>query len=718
MSESGTNGPEIGARLHEELQRHFGHSAFRPGQEPVVQAAVAGENVLGVMPTGTGKSLCYQLAALLRPGGTLVISPLISLMKDQVDSVSGVAGLRTGVLNSAISRAEQNATMAAWEAGELDLLYAAPERFRNRNFLMALTRRRPAILAVDEAHCVSQWGHDFRPDYLFLATVIRRLKVPVVMALTATATPDVQDDILTQLGLPNARRVVTGFDRPNLYLEVHRLASDRHKRDRLKELLAESAGSGIVYCATRKEAAETAAFIRTLGRTADVYTGELDAEARTRAQEAFMRADDGIVCATSAFGLGVNKPDIRFVFHVSLPGTVEALYQEMGRAGRDGNPARCALLFAPGDLSLQRFLIQAATPTRQDLVNLYGFLRAECGSENTATFRWDEAAGLMNASDIRVRAALSELEKAGLARRMADTETAAVRVELRDGARPNEVISQREQVLGAVRGQRLRKLQAVEAYARLTTCRRAFVRAYFGETDVPETCCACDVCAPRGVSAAPAARTASGAEHRSAEAGQTILQCVARYNERLGRNTIAQILAGSKAARIAESEWFAEWHGRLSELPQVRISEALEELLEDGYIEASVLTRNENAYPVVRLTARGRAVVNGTEPPPAVAIGRAPAPSRAGRTANEALAPETADDLALFERLRAWRLETARAQGLPPYTILGNAALQAVAAHRPSTRDELLDLHGFGPTTVEKWGDAVLALVAAHGEAA
>jgi ATP-dependent DNA helicase RecQ len=357
------------------LQGHFGFESFRPGQEDVVRAALECGRVLGVMPTGTGKSLCYQLTALLRPGGTLVISPLIALMRDQVESLAQHVGLRVALLNSTVGRREQEATLRAWENGEITLLYAAPERFRSRRFLDALTRNRPQVLAVDEAHCVSQWGHDFRPDYLFLRTAIHRLRIPTVMALTATATPDVQKDILAQLGLPDARVVVTGFDRPNLHLEVHALATARAKRERLCELLRETKGSGIVYCGTRKQAEETTALIRGLGRSAATYHGDMPAADRAATQTAFMSDGVEIVAATNAFGLGVNKADIRFVFHAALPGTLEALYQEMGRSGRDGLPARCALLYAPADLSLQRFFIQSATPTQSDLENLYRVLR-------------------------------------------------------------------------------------------------------------------------------------------------------------------------------------------------------------------------------------------------------------------------------------------------------------------------------------------------------
>jgi ATP-dependent DNA helicase RecQ len=446
--------------------------------------------------------------------------------------------------------------------------------------------------------------------------------------------------------------------------------------------------------------------VRGLGRSAEYYSGELDAGARTRIQNEFMRGDVEIICATNAFGLGINKPDIRFVLHVSLTGTVEALYQEMGRAGRDGLPARCALLFAPSDLPLQRFFIQAATPVRKDLEDLYGFLH-ERGPK--PEFAWNEAAARMtDASDIRVRASLSELEKAGLARRMADAANGDARVQLVDGVNANVELAKREREMDAVRTSRLKKLQSVESYARLTTCRRAYIRHYFGEADVPETCASCDVCAPR-VPSAPVV-DAPGTE-RSEDAAATMLRCVGYYNGRLGRSTIAQVLAGSKAKKIAESDWYAEWHGRLEEIPQVRIGEALEELLVAGYIEAGVLTRNENVFPVLQLTALGRDVVNGKAEPPAVAISRTPPPREDGPGSPAANAPATPEDEALFEKLRAWRTETARANDWPPYVIAADAALREVVAHRPATPDQLLTVRGFGPKKVEQWGAAVLGIV-------
>lgn len=690
--------------LLETLTRVFGFTGFRPGQAEVVIEGLEHGRVLGVMPTGGGKSLCYQMMSVLRPGGTLVISPLIALMKDQVDSLQRDTGLRVALLNSSVSRAVQDAALNEWIEGRLDLLYTAPERFRNRRFLDALTQRRPQVVAIDEAHCVSQWGHDFRPDYLFLKTAIQRLSVPVVMALTATATPEVQQDVLVQLGIEGARTIITGFDRPNLRLEVLRLATEAAKRDRLKRLLADLRGSGIVYCGTRKESAATAEFIRKLGRSAEMYTGEMDAAERSAVQTRFMSGQTEIVCATNAFGLGVNKADIRYVIHTALPGTLEALYQEMGRAGRDGDHADCILLFAPSDLTLQRFLIQASTPTRRNLDDLYACLR-DLGAE--PRFSWGDVAVRLGVSQSLLRSALSELEKAKLARRMADTDTGDVRVEMLHGVNAESALQHRALELDKVRAARLHKLHSVEAYARLTTCRRACIRGYFGEADVPNTCPNCDNCLRTG---RVGAVERSPDVPRSSETAMTILRCVGRYSGRIGRSTVVRVLVGSNDKRIlALQEWFAEYHGRLKHIPRAAVSAAVDELLEEGYIEAGVLTRNESALPVIQLTQLGRQVLAGTAPAPSVPL--AEPPVEGSRTARPSAEPLEEADQPLFDALRAWRLGHSRALAVPAYTIATDATLREIATMRPADPEQLLAVRGIGPGLLARWGDEILKVV-------
>ncbi len=325
--------------LQEALHHYFPHHAFRPGQAEVIAAALRRESVLAVMPTGAGKSLCYQLAALLLPGTTLVISPLIALMKDQVDGLPPTVAGQATTLNYMLDSAEIDARLARAAAGGYKLLYAAPERLRQQPFLHALKRAGVSLLVVDEAHCVSLWGHDFRPDYLFIAKAWEELGRPPILAATATATPRVRDDIQAALG--QVRLAVTDVDRPNLHLEAHRFASDKQKAQALVALCREIEGSGIVYATARAKCEDLAELLRQNGIDAIHYHAGMDD--RAAAQDQFMTGQARVVVATIAFGMGIDKADVRFIIHYNPPKTLENYYQEAGRAGRDGLPARCIL---------------------------------------------------------------------------------------------------------------------------------------------------------------------------------------------------------------------------------------------------------------------------------------------------------------------------------------------------------------------------------------
>ncbi|MEX2561303.1 MAG: RecQ family ATP-dependent DNA helicase, partial [Pirellulales bacterium] len=353
----------------------FGLSCFRPGQREVIEAVLAGEDCLCVMPTGGGKSLCYQLPAVARAGLTLVVSPLIALMKDQVDQLSAL-GLKATFVNSALAQAEQYARLEAMAAGHFNLVYIAPERFRSSRLVEAVRSARLRLLAVDEAHCISQWGHDFRPDYARLGRFRAMLGHPPTIALTATATDAVRRDIVQQLNLRNPRTLVTGFTRPNLRYEVQSPHSSRRKDQALERFLGEHPGSGIVYASSRKRCEELAQSIaQATGRSTAVYHAGMSSEDRRAAQDRFMQGKSEIVAATTAFGMGIDKADVRFVVHYNLPGSLEAYYQEAGRAGRDGLPADCLLLYSVGDRRIQEFFIESAYPAREIVERVYEFLR-------------------------------------------------------------------------------------------------------------------------------------------------------------------------------------------------------------------------------------------------------------------------------------------------------------------------------------------------------
>ena len=407
-----------------QLLPRFGLNAFRPGQDDVVAAVDAGRDVMCVMPTGGGKSLCYQLPALARPGTTIVISPLIALMKDQVDSLSNL-GIDAAVINSAMSPGEQSDVMRQMARGEIKLVYVAPERMRNSRFLDSVRDANVSLLAVDEAHCVSEWGHDFRPDYQRLGVFRQRYLSDVqTIALTATATPTVRDDVIASLRLRDPAVFVTGFRRTNLHLSVDQSKTENEKRDQLVGYLTDPDGNGhdgagIIYAATRKRCEEIAEWLpEQLQRPVVVYHAGLDPAARRRVQEAFMAGDYPIIVATNAFGMGIDKSDIRFVIHYNMPGTIEAYYQEAGRAGRDGRDSDCRMLFAYQDRYIQEFFIEARYPAKETVQKVHQFLLSR--QEDPIELTLEQIRDAINVKDATeaIGTAQTLLARAGVLRRL------------------------------------------------------------------------------------------------------------------------------------------------------------------------------------------------------------------------------------------------------------------------------------------------------------
>ena len=394
------------------LRKHFGFTDFRAGQREVIAAVLAGHDTVVVMPTGGGKSLCYQLPALLKPGATVVVSPLIALMKDQVDALQA-RNLPATFINSTLDFEEQKARINGIRRGAFKLVYVAPERFRSANFVDALQTSDISLFAVDEAHCVSTWGHDFRPDYLRLKSAVECIGRPQVVALTATATPYVRADIIEQLGLRDPRAFVSGFDRPNLSISVVHTEKEREKIARVRALAdSYDHGSGIIYTSTRKSVEQVARRLKEARLSVVGYHAGMEDAERVRAQEDFMSGRTQMIVATNAFGMGIDKPDIRFVAHYHLPGSIEAYYQEIGRAGRDGLPSDCVLLFNYADKRTQDYFIEGSYPPPELIAKVYQALAGTNRQHIELSTREIAArAGVRN--EMAVQSALVILEKAG-----------------------------------------------------------------------------------------------------------------------------------------------------------------------------------------------------------------------------------------------------------------------------------------------------------------
>ncbi|MCC6382561.1 MAG: RecQ family ATP-dependent DNA helicase [Dehalococcoidia bacterium] len=469
------------------LGETFGYHEFRPGQPQVIAAVLARRDTLAVMPTGGGKSACFQVPALLADRSlTVVVSPLLALMKDQVDALR-LAGVAAAAINSTVPREEQGAILEEAAVGRLRLLYVAPERFGDGAFMAALRRVDVGLLAIDEAHCISQWGHDFRPSYRDLGGVRARLGNPPIVALTATADPLVREDVVARLGLRDPVVHVAGFDRPNLRFDVTRVRNQKEKADLIAEKLRSLGDeSAIVYCGTRKKVeALTDALQRQRIRCARYHAGMDDAD-RRRIQDAFARDTLRVIVATNAFGMGIDKPDVRLVLHHDLPDSLESYYQEAGRAGRDGELAECVLYFAPRDRRLREYFIDLAHPEPAVVVRVYQQLAASQGHRL-------HVRELMESDDEPgINAAVQTLVDSGLVARQGQMAWALAR----GGETDIDTAS-----LDAHRQHALAKLDAMHHYAESLTCLRRRILDYFGEDGHDAACANCGPCL-----APPAAR--------------------------------------------------------------------------------------------------------------------------------------------------------------------------------------------------------------------
>jgi len=467
------------------LRSHLGYESFRPGQEEIVRSVLAGRPTVAVMPTGSGKSLCYQLPAVLLEGTTIVASPLVALMKDQADALAS-RGIAATFVNSSLPDAERHDRQERIRRGEFKIVYVAPERFRSASFRACVAGLRVPLFAIDEAHCISSWGFDFRPDYLRLAEARGHLRAERILALTATATPEVRADIARALGLEDPRVFVSGFDRPNLFLEVVRVPGDEEKLGRILAL-ARKGGPGLVYAATRKNVGKVVAALRHNGVAALGYHAGMDDAERTEVQDRFHGSEAPIVVATNAFGMGVDRKGVRFVAHFDVPRSLEAWYQEIGRAGRDGEPSLALLLFNFADVAMQRRMIEASHPREAVLRKVWEEAR-EMGEGSV-----DALAERAGKRPQDVQAALKLFARGGHLERVRGREVRSFAV-----AAPQLPFDDLGIDLETAAARLLHERRMLDRMVRFVdekSCRRRAVLRYFGDPAAPASCNACDLCA-------------------------------------------------------------------------------------------------------------------------------------------------------------------------------------------------------------------------------
>ncbi len=653
------------SELKPALRRLFGFEDFRPGQERVVRAAVEGRDTLALMPTGSGKSLTYQLAAMLRPTPTLVLSPLIALMKDQVDKLPPEVAAQATLINSSLDPDEAAARLRGAAEGRYRLLYVAPERLRQRHFLDAIAGIDIGLVVIDEVHCVSMWGHDFRPDYLFIRRALDELGRPAILGMTATATPATEREIATALGR-EPEVVRTSVVRPNLRYDVELVDGEQDRLRTLVRRLHELRGaSAIVYARSRMTCEKVARTLRVHDLAALHYHAGLEPAERSAAQEAFIEGRVQTVVATTAFGMGIDKPDIRLVALYNYPESLESYVQMVGRAGRDGRASDTLLLASRSDASQLRRFAQSDIPTVDDLRSVYARLRGR-------TEALPEELG----SEPDPRVLVGMLEQAGLVRRGFDAGR-AMQVEVPDP--PADAAARIDALLARYEQEALARAERLISFAAAPVCRHRQVAEHFGET-LPEDCGMCDVCAPL---AAPAEEPASVAPLPE-DVAAAIHRAVLDLRWPLGRTGLAAMLHGSMTA--PRSAQRSPHFGLLAAATQAEVKRWIQLLETAGALEAF---ESDDGFRLLRAV-------------PGAALPRIGSPAAAGPA-----------DEGLFERLRAWRLERARVDEVPAYVVLHDATLRELAAAKPASERDLAAVKGFGPAKLERYGEDVLAVIAA-----
>lgn len=696
--------------LRAQLKHFFGFEHFQVGQRAVIEDVLAGKPTIAVMPTGGGKSLCYQLPALILDGLTLVVSPLISLMKDQVDGLRA-RGIAADYINSSQSDTEQRAALERIRNRESQLVYVAPERFRSHTFCATLRRVPIQLFAIDEAHCISRWGHDFRPEYARLGETIADLKPERLLACTATATPQVQRDILRTLNIEQAAQHIAGFLRENLFLELRACKTERAREQQLLSFLASDMGRRgalILYASTRKRVEHFAQLIgQKIGaRHVVAYHGGMPEKQRTVAQDRFMSGEARIAVATNAFGMGVDRADVRAVVHLDLPRTVEGYYQEVGRAGRDRKPAHCLLLYGSGDTRVHERLIDLSHPTAEAFDVIWRALCAADPQWGLSTMQIEEAAR-SSGHDAMVEPVLRHLARVQAVRSDASGQYYAHP----DAPRDFRALGIPLADIEAHREQELDRHGLMRMLAYHPGCRHAYILDYFGE-GLQRACPGCDRCS--GLSPQGEASVLRG-EPSPAELVivQKALAGVARGEGRWGLRKVAAMLVGD-APRAGYAAQQLSTFGLLKSLGLDTCIDLLQVFVDQRLCEVTT-----GRYPLLRLRPEGWAVMQGKRPlgfrpsPHLLGGPRARPAQSAARTRSSGRTtsvPLHGADATLYEELRRFRLQLAQSRGLPAFRIFSDRTLEALALQRPTDQHSFLNVAGLGPGKWADFGPALIAL--------
>ena len=758
--------------LAADLKRLFGHDDFRDGQREIVEAALAGEDALAVLPTGGGKSLTYQLPAMLLPGATLILSPLIALMKDQTENLPPEVAAKTALINSSLDPSEAGKRLGMLRDGRIKIVYAAPERLRQPPFLHALRAAGLSLIVIDEAHCISQWGHDFRPDYRAVGQAVKSLNPRSVLAVTATATPDVQADIEAQLGRP-LRRIVRPTWRDNLYLASRKVKGEDDKLWATLELCQSLEGAGLVYCQSREKCEQLARMLKRQGVAADFYHAGLPSEERAAAQDRFMAGEIRVMTATVAFGMGVDKADIRFLLHYHPSRSLENYYQEAGRAGRDGAPSTCVLMHATSDAAGATRRLNEDALTLERLRSVYNAVKGAMGRRRLAPVRFDEISAGVEGDDGLVRQALPVLEEQGLLRRFADIprrltlypqpffegddrsapdpdaalfqdamgdfepqalsermgialtdlEETVIRLQdggslaYRAGARdlllellppPPDSKARLEQTLAHRAAGQSSRKEAMRDYARLDKCRHMQIARYFGDSWPRRSCGVCDVCAPKHASSTK--KTVRAEPSRSPERAADAPLAALRI--------VADLAGGYSPFALGKSGLVRTLRGT----PDAPVRpertkgygalsdwrKAEVERLADALVERGLLRRDDEDE-----YRRLHLTEDGAA---AVSSGACDLEWRVEPTAKAEPGGRKEEEIgdadpALLAALKAWRTKVASEAAVPPYVVFADKTLIGIAARMPANEFQLQEVAGIGPAKSAKYGEAVLALV-------